>query len=448
MSVHLPARRRAGEPRPSRTWPSRSRRSRRALAAATALTCLVAPMAATQAVGVPVIPGTADRAVAMPVTSKFSAAALRVGAGKTPAARARLLAQVTPDLPLEVAAYNVKPLWKTGITGKGTAIATIVSFGDPDIQKVIDAYDEANGLPKAHVTILAPVGDPACPPGQESTCAGWKGETDLDIEMFHTIAPGAHLYVVATPVAETLGIHGFPKMMKAIDYIVKHKIVDVISMSLSATEETFKSPDQIRGLDGTFRRAKAAGVPILAASGDSGATGPKKGGGVYDHRVVGWPASDPLVTAVGGTVLHFSNGHRTEPDSLVQFSGGGLSHVYKRPRWQDGVKDITKSTMRSMPDIALEGIRGTSQSSPLFAGILGLATQLNGGKPLGFLNPVLYRMGPSGTKAGFVDVTEGDNTWQGVKGYTCKKGWDIPSSYGTVDGATFVPALVKAVHTS
>lgn len=420
-----------------------SRRARLVVAAGSALTTMIVPLAATQAQGA-TASVSGGHQVAMPPSAKFSKAALAVGAGKTPAERAKIMAQVTPDLPIQVKAYDVKPLWKKGITGKGVSIATIVSFGDPNIQAVIDSYDQANGLPKAHVTILAPVGDPTCPPGQEATCAGWKGETDLDIEMMHTIAPGAHLYVVATPVAETLGLHGFPKMMKAIDYIVKKHIVDVISMSLSATEETFKNDAQIKGLDPTFERAKAAGIPIMAATGDSGATGPKKGGGNYDHRVVGWPASDPLITAVGGTVLHYVNGHRTAPDSLVSFSGGGLSHVYKRPSWQDGVKNIIKSDQRSIPDITMQGTSGTSQSTPLFAGIVALATQMNGG-PVGYLNPVLYKMGPSWSKDGFVDVTEGNNTWQGVKGYQCKKGWDIASSYGTIDGAKFVPALVKAI---
>ncbi len=151
---------------------------------------------------------------------KFSDAALKVGHGATPADRARIMGQLT-DPPFIVPAYDVQPLWKKGITGKGTSIATIVSFGDPNIQAVIDAYDERYGLPKANVTILTPLGDVSCPSGQEATCAGWKGETDLDIEMYHTLAPGAHLYVVATPVAETLGIHGFPQMMKAIDYLLE-----------------------------------------------------------------------------------------------------------------------------------------------------------------------------------------------------------------------------------
>lgn len=423
---------------------STSRRTRLVAGIAAAGLALAVPAAAAQATTHEA--GSSAKPTHWPNPyHKFSQAALAVGHGKTPADRARIMAQLT-DYPIEVPAYSVQPLWDKGITGKGTSIATIVSFGDPNIQAVIDAYDARYGLPKAHVTILTPLGDVTCPVGQEATCAGWKGETDLDIEMYHTLAPGAHLYVVATPVAETLGMQGFPKMMKAIDYLLENKTVQVISMSLAATEETFKSGDQIKTLDPTFERAKAAGVPIVTSSGDSGATGPHRGGGLYHHRVTQWPASDPLVTAAGGTAIHWSAGHRTSPDSLLNLSGGGFSGVYERPKWQDGVKDITKSNMRSLPDITMEGIRGTSQSAPLFAALLALATQMNDGKPLGFLNPTLYKMGPLGKKVGIIDVTEGNNDWQGVKGYDAKRGFDIPTAYGTFNAATFVPALVKAVQ--
>jgi len=196
--------------------------------------------------------------------------------------------------------------------------------------------------------------------------------------------------------------------------------------------------------DGHARLAQ--GFRLVASSGDSGATGPKRKGGVYPRRVTQWPASDPLVTAAGGTVIHWSDGHRTAPDSLISLSGGGLSRVYARPSWQDGVKDITKSNMRSLPDITMLGTSGTSQSAPLFAALLALATQMNDGRPLGYLNPTLYRMGPQGKKVGIIDVTDGNNDWQGVKGYQAKKGFDIPSAYGTFDAATFVPALVQALR--
>ena len=101
--------------------------------------------------------------------------------------------------------------------------------------------------------------------------------------------------------------------------------------------------------------------------------------------------------------------------------------------------------MRSFPDISMEGVHGTSQSAPLFAGVLALAVQAKHGK-LGQINPVLYsKLGPAGAKAGIVDVTEGDNSQDGVTGFTAAKGFDIASGWGTVDASVFVPALVKAL---
>jgi len=40
----------------------------------------------------------------------------------------------------------------------------------------------------------------------------------------------------------------------------------------------------------------------------------------------------------------------------------------------------------------------------------------------------------------------GDNSQDGVVGFTAAKGFDIASGWGTIDAATFVPALVKALH--
>jgi subtilase family serine protease len=423
---------------------SMSRRRRAFAAGATALLCMVIPAAAAQSAG-----ASTPRPAPSVLNSvhKFSADVQKVAAGTTGVERARIAASL--DLPVQSGAYNVEPLWKKGVTGKGVGIATIVSFGDPDAQAYIDQWDKTYGLPKTKITTLEPDGDASCPPGEESVCANWAGETDLDISMMHSIAPGAHIYIVATPVAETEGIHGFPEMMKAIDYLIAHKTVQVISMSLGATEQTFKSPAQLKSLDPTLLRAQKAGIPVVAASGDEGATGYRLGGKhTYRHRVVGFPASDPLVTAVGGTVLHISGGHRTEPDSLISFSGGGSSSVYPRPSWQNGVAGITKSKMRSMPDVSMEGVEGTSMAAPLFGGILALATQENNGKPLGYLNPTLYKMGPQGKKVGLVDVTSGNNTYDGVTGYDCAKGFDVPSGWGTINGATFVPDLVAALKSS
>ena len=75
----------------------------------------------------------------------------------------------------------------------------------------------------------------------------------------------------------------------------------------------------------------------------------------------------------------------------------------------------------------------------------GIVPLLTDGKPLGFLNPTLYRLGVNkGAKAGIVDVTIGNNTQSGVPGFAATSGFDIASGWGTVDPATFVPVLAKA----
>ena len=386
------------------------------------------------------------------LAQKFGPTVVRLASIRSAAGRAAELARLTPapqsQVPIDEIAYDVKPLWSAGVEGQGVTLANIVSFGDPDIQAFIKSYDASYGLPAAHVRTVKPLGSVACPPGQQNLCSLWASETDLDVAMFHTMAPKADIDVVATPVAETLGLQGFPQMMKAIDYIVQRHMVQVISMSVSAPEETFKDAAQIKSLDPALERAKAAGVPVVAGSGDWGVSGQKKGGGYYSYRVVGFPAADPLVTAVGGTELHYNGTHQTAPASLISFSGAGVSKVFARPSWQDSVAATTHSTMRAMPDISLDGESGTSQSGPLLAGILALATQENSGQPIGFISAALYAMGPQGTADGIVDVTKGNNSYNGVKGYTCGTGYDIASGWGTVDAKAFVPALLTALGKS
>src|SRR4029077_1397560 len=80
------------------------------------------------------------------------------------------------------------------------------------------------------------------------------------------------------------------------------------------------------------------------------------------------PSTDPLVTAVGGTELSLGDdGHRAAPDVVWNdsellgspfASGGGLSTVCDRPKYQDSVKNIVGNA-RGMPDISMSsGIDG------------------------------------------------------------------------------------------
>jgi len=134
--------------------------------------------------------------------------------------------------------------------------------------------------------------------------------------------------------------------------------------------------------------------------------------------------------------------------------GAGFSSVFPRPPYQDGVADITRSPMRSVPDITLDAQDGTSESAPLMAGVLALATQVNQGN-VGPINPVLYGvLGPRGAQAGLTDVVRGNNsvtTPDGktvVPGFTAAQGFDVASGWGALNAARFVPALAAATAAS
>src|SRR5262249_40324081 len=110
------------------------------------------------------------------------------------------------------------------------------------------------------------------------------------------------------PTAETLGVQGFPQMIAAEDYVVQNHLASVISMSLGAAEESFASVKSLQNLRYAFVHAGQNGVTVLAATGDNGTANGKKspvgrGGSPIPYPTVGWPASDPLVTGVGGTYL-------------------------------------------------------------------------------------------------------------------------------------------------
>ena len=89
---------------------------------------------------------------------------------------------------------------------------------------------------------------------------------------------------------------------------------------------------------------------------------------------------------------------------------------------------------------------GTSEATPIFAGIVALADQVAGHR-LGDINPALYLLGFESQlphtpfRTGLVDVTSGDNSFAGVTGFPAGPGYDLSSGWGTIDAATFVPAL-------
>ena len=247
-------------------------------------------------------------------------------------------------------AYDLAPLYKQGDNGSGETIVIVDSFGFQNIQSELTTFDKGFGLPAPpSFKIIRPVGKvPAFDPTKRPQMVGWAQETSLDVEYSHAIAPGANILLVETPVPETLGTHGFPQIVKAENFVISHHLGTVISQSFGAPEAGFPNAASIMRLRSAYVNAAKNGVTVLASTGDAGSTGAKTltsqgfAATFFLHRAVDWPATDPLVTAVGGTQLHLDAtgnevraGHRVERHATCSArpaaSAGGIVHGVPPP---------------------------------------------------------------------------------------------------------------------
>ena len=371
-------------------------------------------------------------------------------------------------------AYRLGPLLRAGINGKGRSIVIVDSFGSPTIRRDLAVFDRQFKLaaPPA-LLIIHPAGPiPAFKP--TGSRISWAFETTLDVEWAHVMAPRARIVLAETPVSENEGRSGFPQIVTAEKYVLKHRLGGVISQSFGATEQTFPK-EGLRGLRGAYVEAamRAHNVTVVSASGDGGATDFRNNlTTFYTHRVTSWPASDPLVTAVGGVDLRLNRkGNRIAPDRVWNdpgppaASGGGESIFFGRPGFQNSVASVV-GQHRGVPDISLSAscshqvdiyqsffgkgwqtICGTSEATPLFAGVIALADQV-AGHSLGPINADLYKMAASPT-SGIVDITRGNNTVSfqqngkhyTVRGWAAVPGYDLSSGLGTIRADVFVRKL-------
>lgn len=383
-------------------------------------------------------------------------------------------------------AYDLPSLYARGLDGQGRTIVIVDSFGSPTIRHDLRVFDTAFRLPgPPSLRVLQPVGAVPRYDLHNQDMVDAAGETTTDVEAAHAIAPGASIVLVETPVAETLTGGGFPQFAAAENYVIAHNLGDVISQSFGIPEENFPSRGALLKLRSAYLSAHRHDVTVLAATNDFGVTGPTRAGGAFrTQRVVDWPASDPLVTAVGGTTLHLTGrGRRVSPDSawnessstvvarytgaLPWASSGGVSAIFSRPTYQDAVRTVV-GDRRGLPDVALSAsfsgasltfesftgapgtwkpAAGTSVATPYFAGIVAIADQATHTR-LGLLNPALYRLEQSHAP-GIVAVTKGGNTVsfkQGgktitVSGYRAGPGYNLVTGVGTIDAARFVHDL-------
>jgi kumamolisin len=344
--------------------------------------------------------------------------------------------------PLQVATlYN----FPTSVDGSGECIALIELGGGYNPTDLSNYWSQLKLTETPTVSAVAvgngsnsPTGDPDGP----------DGEVMLDIEVTGSIAPAAKIVVYFAENTDA----GF---LNAITTAVHDSTNNpsVLSISWGGPESSW-TQQAMTSMDQAFQSAAAMGVTVCVAAGDDGSTD-----GVDDGlNHVDFPASSPNVLACGGTELVASGNAITsetvwnELASNEGATGGGISDVFPLPSWQSAANvppsaNPNHNVGRGVPDVAgdadpttgyvtlVDGqpdvIGGTSAVAPLWAGLVALTNQ-SIGKPVGFINPLLYQ----NPKGDFNSITSGNNG-----AYSAGPGWNPCTGLGSPIGTKVGSAL-------
>ncbi len=327
-------------------------------------------------------------------------------------------------------AYGMQSAVSHGDNGAGQTVAIIDAYASATIVSDTNTLADSQGEPE-----LAPgqfTESDMTPFDQQDQCGpgGWNVEETLDVAAVHGLAPGANIHYIGAMDCNT-GIDD------AVNFVLQNHTANIISNSYGFAGEDGLG-DEVATEDSMFRQAAVEGIGFYFSSGDDGDNVAVNG---TPHPEPDFPASDPFVTAVGGTSLAVtsSNGYLFEtswgddidpvnfattpssytqplPGSFIFGGGGGVSALFNEPLYQrlavpNSLATLNGSTaMRVVPDIAAVGdpetgiaivfqgtpevIGGTSLACPVIAGIQALASQ-NRLFPIGFANPLLYVLGLS-----------------------------------------------------
>jgi subtilase family serine protease len=382
-------------------------------------------------------------------------------------------------------AYNVQSAVSGGNDGRGVTVAIIDAYAAPNILADNAALSALNGEPALTASQYTQTTFKGF--NKQKECggeAGWNEEETLDVAAVHGLAPGANIHYVGAKNCDT-GIDD------AINFVIQNHVANIVSNSYGFAGEDGLG-DEVATEHSMFTQAAIEGIGFYFSSGDFG-----------DNTTIGaphpepdYPASDTLVTAVGGTSLAVtsSKGYLFEsqwgnqldpvnfattpssyslplPGSFLSGAGGGVSALFAQPGYQKGtvpdrLAELNGNTaMRVVPDVGAVAdpetgiliifngapvqIGGTSLACPVFAGVQALASQ-GRSVPIGFANPLLYSAG--GTGAGFHDVKSPTSTLalMTISGrnlltmaedtsLTATKGYDDTTGLGTPNG----PGLLR-----
>ncbi len=285
---------------------------------------------------------------------------------------------------------SIKKIYNLPKSGGHGTIAIIGAYNDKTIEKDLSVFDKTFNLQDC--TVLNKCFEKHLMDKNEKTNSGWAGETSLDVEWAHAIAPNAKILLVGakTPSGQNL--------LNAIDYAVSRPDVVAVSMSWGGAEFS----DEIN-LDSHF--VSKYGAVFFASSGDNG-------------WGASWPASSKNVVAVGGTSVSIKSDGSLQKETAWNESGGGVSKYETQPDFQKQYSIPKANGMRAIPDVSYDAdpqtgfsvftngkwyvVGGTSDAAPQWAAIQSLGLSATAEK--------LYRDKSSDSFVNyFRDIVSGSN---------------------------------------
>ena len=313
--------------------------------------------------------------------------------------------------------------------GEGQIIGIVDGFDYPEVESDLAVFDQTFGLPsctKANGCLTVVYASGTKPPPN----VGWTGETSLDVQWAHAVAPMAKIVLILAENGNT------GTLLAAVPLAVSYGATTV-NMSWGTLLEF---PGET-SLDSEYFNNPA--VTYFNASGDDG------------NNLFGYPAASPLVVGCGGTSLILNAAGDILQETAWSGSGGGLSKYFLEPSYQ---LPFQTSGMRGIPDVAYDsnpntGVStydseypnpwsvagGTSASSPQWSAIGAIANSLRasmGRATIGtnFLN-IIYA-----NPTALHDITSGSN---GNCGSVCTAGpgYDFVTGLGSPN----VPAIMSAL---
>lgn len=391
-------------------------------------------------------------------------------------------------------AYGVDSLIAAGYDGTGKTIVIVDAFSNPNIAAQLDYFDNFYGLTPVNGGPGTPTFTQETPDGIPPYNPGWAEEITLDVLWSHAIAPGANIVLVLSM------DNSDESILSALNYAIDNNLGDVVSMSFGEADTCLGS-DLTNAWHQAFVNATKKGITLFASSGDEGAAQPSCDGNSW-VKATSSPASDPLVTGVGGTELHaadyclavlgcdasqnpapgtyLSEIGWNEGDPYGDFGnvfglgtiagGGGFRDVWNEPAYQQGtvnggkqrgVADVSYNgavlhgvmTYLDLPGIPVGWYRfgGTSAGAPQWAAIMAIADQM-AGQNYGFINAAVYKIGQNATPyaVSFNDITSGTNSTLefdssnnpvDITGYDAGAGWDAFTGLGTPKTNSFLSQL-------